>query len=100
MYTILTTRMKMRPQRQRPKGSENKDATPKADYKDNLFTSGMVGWPGVPPLPVFLTPNMLDTLVQNFDIMPIATAEEDLRTILGYLPRSFPLSMNRRQDDG
>jgi hydroxylamine reductase len=36
-----------------------------------------------PSLPAFLTPNVLDTLVQNFDIMPIATADEDLQAILG-----------------
>jgi hydroxylamine reductase len=31
----------------------------------------------------FLTPNVLDTLVKTFDIKPIATADEDLRAILG-----------------
>jgi hydroxylamine reductase len=36
-----------------------------------------------PSLPAFLTPNVLDTLVENFDIMPIATADEDLQAILG-----------------
>ncbi|MEJ2639938.1 MAG: hydroxylamine reductase [Desulfosarcinaceae bacterium] len=36
-----------------------------------------------PTLPAFLTPNVLDTLVQNFDIKPIGTAEEDLEAILG-----------------
>jgi hydroxylamine reductase len=36
-----------------------------------------------PTLPAFLTPNVLDTLVQNFDIKPIKTADEDLKTILG-----------------
>lgn len=36
-----------------------------------------------PSLPAFLTPNVLDTLVKNFDIKPIATPDEDLKTILG-----------------
>jgi hydroxylamine reductase len=36
-----------------------------------------------PSLPAFLTPNVLDTLVRNFDIKPIATADEDLKAILG-----------------
>lgn len=37
-----------------------------------------------PTLPAFITPNVLDVLVKNFDIKPIAaTPEEDLRTILG-----------------
>ena len=36
-----------------------------------------------PSLPAFLTPNVLDTLVKNFDIKPIGSAEEDLKAILG-----------------
>ena len=36
-----------------------------------------------PSLPAFLTPNVLDTLVKNFDIKPITTADEDLKAILG-----------------
>ena len=36
-----------------------------------------------PSLPAFLTPNVLDILVKNFDIKPIATADEDLKAILG-----------------
>ncbi len=37
-----------------------------------------------PTLPAFITPNVLDVLVKNFDIKPIAqTPDEDLRTILG-----------------
>jgi len=36
-----------------------------------------------PSLPAFLTPNVLDTLVKNFDIKPIVTADEDLKAILG-----------------
>jgi len=36
-----------------------------------------------PSLPAFLTPNVLDILVKNFDIKPISTADEDLKAILG-----------------
>ncbi len=36
-----------------------------------------------PSLPAFITPNVLDVLVKNFDIKPISTPEEDLKTILG-----------------
>jgi hydroxylamine reductase len=37
-----------------------------------------------PTLPAFITPNVLDVLVKNFGIKPIASEpEEDLRTILG-----------------
>jgi len=37
-----------------------------------------------PTLPAFITPNVLDVLVKNFAIKPIAaTAEADLKTILG-----------------
>ncbi len=37
-----------------------------------------------PSLPAFITPNVLNVLVENFEIKPIAeTAEEDLQAILG-----------------
>jgi hydroxylamine reductase len=36
-----------------------------------------------PSLPAFLTPNVLDTLVKNFDIKPITTPDDDLEAILG-----------------
>jgi hydroxylamine reductase len=36
-----------------------------------------------PTMPAFITPNVLDTLVKNFDIKPISTADEDLKAILG-----------------
>ena len=36
-----------------------------------------------PSLPAFLSPNVLDTLVKNFDIKPIGTADADLKAILG-----------------
>lgn len=36
-----------------------------------------------PSLPAFITPNVLQVLVDNFNIMPIATPDEDLAAILG-----------------
>ena len=36
-----------------------------------------------PSLPAFLTPNILNALVEKFNIMPITTPDEDLKTILG-----------------
>jgi hydroxylamine reductase len=36
-----------------------------------------------PSLPAFITPNILNVLVENFNIMPIKSAEEDLGAILG-----------------
>ena len=36
-----------------------------------------------PTLPAFITPTVLNFLVENFNIMPITTAEEDLKAILG-----------------
>ncbi|MDX1775155.1 MAG: hydroxylamine reductase, partial [Desulfobulbales bacterium] len=36
-----------------------------------------------PSLPAFITPNVLDVLVQNFAVKPISTPEKDLATILG-----------------
>ncbi|SDN90927.1 hydroxylamine reductase [Desulfonauticus submarinus] len=36
-----------------------------------------------PTLPAFITPNVLDFLVKNYDIKPISTPEEDLKAILG-----------------
>jgi len=36
-----------------------------------------------PTLPAFVTPNILDVLVKNFDIKPISTPDEDLKAILG-----------------
>lgn len=35
-----------------------------------------------PSLPAFITPNVLDLLVKNFNIMPITTPEQDLKAIL------------------
>jgi len=36
-----------------------------------------------PSLPAFITPNVLDVLVKNFDIKPITTVDQDLAAILG-----------------
>ncbi|UCD88318.1 MAG: hydroxylamine reductase [Desulfobacterales bacterium] len=36
-----------------------------------------------PSLPAFITSNVLAVLVENFNIMPISTPEEDLKAILG-----------------
>lgn len=35
-----------------------------------------------PSLPAFITPNVLNVLVQNFNIMPISTVEQDMAAIL------------------
>jgi len=35
-----------------------------------------------PSLPAFITPNVLKVLVENFDIKPIGTADQDLAAIL------------------
>jgi len=36
-----------------------------------------------PSLPAFITPNVLNVLVRNFNIMPVSTPDEDLQAILG-----------------
>ena len=36
-----------------------------------------------PSLPAFISPNVLNYLVENYNIAPISTPEEDLKTILG-----------------
>ena len=36
-----------------------------------------------PSLPAFITPNVLKVLVDNYNIMPITTPDEDLKAILG-----------------
>ncbi len=36
-----------------------------------------------PTLPAFVSPNILNFLVENFDVRPIGTPEEDLKRILG-----------------
>ena len=36
-----------------------------------------------PSLPAFITPNVLSFLVENFNIAPISTPDQDLQAILG-----------------
>ena len=36
-----------------------------------------------PTLPAFISPNILNYLVENYQISPISTPEEDLKKILG-----------------
>ena len=36
-----------------------------------------------PTLPAFISPNVLDILVKNYNIMPTSTPDEDLEKILG-----------------
>jgi hydroxylamine reductase len=36
-----------------------------------------------PSLPAFITPNILNVLVEKFNVMPITTPEQDLKAILG-----------------
>lgn len=48
-----------------------------------LFHLGIKGIRLGPSLPAFITPNVLDVLVKNFDIKPISTPDEDLKAILG-----------------
>ena len=48
-----------------------------------LFHLGIKGIRLGPSLPAFVTPNVLKVLVDTFDIKPITTADEDLKSILG-----------------
>ncbi len=49
-----------------------------------LFSLGITDIRLGPSLPAFITPNVLNVLVENFAVKPIAeTAAEDLKTILG-----------------
>ncbi len=48
-----------------------------------LLHLGIKGLRLGPSLRAFLTPNVLNTLVMNFDIKPISIVEEDLKVILG-----------------
>jgi hydroxylamine reductase len=51
-----------------------------------LLTLLYLGIKGIrlgPSLPAFITPNVLNVLVEKFDIKPITTPEEDLKAILG-----------------
>lgn len=48
-----------------------------------LLSLGVKGMYLGPSLPAFLTPNVLQFLVDTFDIKPISTPDEDLKQILG-----------------
>ncbi len=48
-----------------------------------LFHLGIQNIKLGPSLPAFITPNVLNVLVENFNIAPIATPDEDLKEILG-----------------
>jgi hydroxylamine reductase len=48
-----------------------------------LLSLGVKGMYLGPSLPAFLTPNVLQFLIDNFNIKPISTADEDLKQILG-----------------
>jgi len=48
-----------------------------------LLSLGVKGIYLGPTLPAFLSPNVLQFLIENFDIKPISTPEEDLKQILG-----------------
>jgi len=48
-----------------------------------LFHLGIKGIRLGPTLPAFITPNVLKVLQETFDIKPIKTPEEDLKSILG-----------------
>ena len=47
-----------------------------------LFACGINDIRLGPSLPAFITPNVLQTLVENFNVMPITTPDEDLKAIL------------------
>jgi len=49
----------------------------------SLFHLGIKNIKLGPTLPAFVTPNVLNFLVENFNIGPITTAEADLKAILG-----------------
>lgn len=48
----------------------------------SLFALGIKDVRLGPSLPAFITPNVLNVLVEKFNIMPIKTADEDLKAIL------------------
>jgi hydroxylamine reductase len=48
-----------------------------------LLSLGIKGIRLGPTLPAFITPTVLNVLVENFDIRPLTTPDEDLKAILG-----------------
>ncbi len=51
----------------------------------SLFHLGVKNIRLGPSFPAFITPNILKILVEKFNIMPIKTPEEDLKTIIDYV---------------
>lgn len=49
----------------------------------SLLSLGIKGIYLGPTLPAFVSPAVLDVLVKEFDVRPVSTPEEDLKTILG-----------------
>ena len=49
----------------------------------SLLSLGIKGIRIGPSLPAFISPNVLDYLVKNFDLKPITTPEKDLAAMLG-----------------
>ncbi len=49
----------------------------------SLLALGMKNFYLGPTLPAFVSPNVLNTLIETFNIKPISTPEEDLKAILG-----------------
>lgn len=49
----------------------------------SLLSLGIKGMRLGPPLPAFLTPNVVKVLVDTFDLKPITTPSQDLAAILG-----------------
>ena len=49
----------------------------------SLLALGIKGIRLGPSLPAFITPGVLQVLVESFGVLPIATADEDLKAILG-----------------
>jgi hydroxylamine reductase len=51
----------------------------------SLFSLGVKNIRLGPSLPAFITPNILNVLVEKFNIMPIKTPDEDLKAIIDYV---------------
>ena len=49
----------------------------------SLLSLGIKNMKLGPTLPAFVTPNVLNFLVENFNLAPIGTVEEDMKQILG-----------------
>nr|WP_300673879.1 hydroxylamine reductase [Desulfoluna sp.] len=49
----------------------------------SLFSLGIRDIRLGPTLPAFITPNVLNVLVENFNVMPITTVADDLKAMLG-----------------